>query len=189
MEAVEDCLPDRLKLQHADILTHSLTILATSGWEKDEDGSFAHTALESLSTRYRAPLEKAGVDCSLIQQEWEDIIDFAKRYLNLVQENYTVIWWKLFNAVDACNWQNILALVELLFCLPLTNGRLERLFSQLKLIKSDRRSSLGEDRLDQLLRITVDAPPLSKWMRIRCYTVVLERQDSQTTIERNSKQS
>ena len=30
----------------------------------------------------------------------------------------------------------------------------------LKLIKSDRRSSLGEDQFDQLLRITVD---VSKW--------------------------
>ena len=163
MEAVQDCLRDRVKLQHTDVLTHSLTILATYGWEKGEDGSFAHDALESLSTRFRVPLEKAGVDCSLIQEEWEDIIDYAKRYLNLVQENYTTIWWKLFNAVDASKWQNILRVVELLFCLPLTNGRLERLFSQLKLIKSDRRSSLGENRLDQLLRITVDAPPLSKW--------------------------
>ena len=72
-------------------------------------------------------------------------------------------WWKLFNAIDASKWLNILPLVELLFCLPLTNGRLERLFLQLKLIKCNRRSSLGEDRLDQLLRITVDAPPLSKW--------------------------
>ena len=163
MEAVQDCLRDRVKLQHTDVLTHSLTILATYGWEKGEDGSFAHDALESLSTRFRVPLEKAGVDCSLIQEEWEDILDYAKRYLNLVQENYTTIWWKLFNAVDASKWQNILRVVELLFCLPLTNGRLERLFSQLKLIKSDRRSSLGENRLDQLLRITVDAPPLSKW--------------------------
>ena len=108
-------------------------------------------------------MEKAGVDCSLIQEEWEDIIDYAKRYLNLVQEKYTTVWWKVFNAVDASKWQNILRVVEYLFCLPLTNGRLERLFSQLKLIKSDRRSSLGENRLDQLLRITVDAPPLSKW--------------------------
>ena len=59
-------------------------------------------------TRFRVPLEKAGVDCYLIQEEWEDIIDYAKRYLNLVQENYTTIWWKLFNAVDASKWQNIL---------------------------------------------------------------------------------
>ena len=157
MEAVQNCLRDRVKLQHTDVLTHSLTILATYGWEKADNGSFACDALESLSTRFRVPLEKAGVE------EWEDIIDYAKRYLNLVKENYATIWWKLFNAVDASIWQNILTLVELLFCLPLTNGRLERLFSQLKLIKSDRRSSLGEDRLDQLLRISVDAPPLSKW--------------------------
>ena len=151
MEAVQNCLRDRVKLQHTDVLTHSLTILAIYGWEKGEDGSFAHDALESLSTRFRVPLEMAGVDCSLIQEEWEDIINYAKRYLNLVQENYTTIWWKLFNAFDASKWQNILRVVELLFCLPLTNGRLERLFSQVMLIKSDRQSSLGENRLDQLL--------------------------------------
>ena len=78
MDAVQDCLRDRLRLQHANILTHSLTILVTYGWGKGEDGSFAHEALESLSTRFRVPLEKAGVDCSLIQEEWEDIIDYAK---------------------------------------------------------------------------------------------------------------
>ena len=42
-------------------------------------------------TTYRVPLEKAGlekagVDCSLMPEEWEDIVDYAKRYLNLVQE-------------------------------------------------------------------------------------------------------
>ena len=80
MEAAQNCLRDWLKLQHADVLTHSLTILATYGWKKDEDGSFAHTALESLSTRFRAPLEKVGVGSSLIQQEREDIIDYVKHY-------------------------------------------------------------------------------------------------------------
>jgi hypothetical protein len=39
-------------------------------------------------TKFQVPLEKAGVDCSLIMEEWEDITDYAKRYLNLVQENY-----------------------------------------------------------------------------------------------------
>ena len=57
----------------------------------------------------------------------------------------------------------MLAIIELLFCLPMANGRLERVFSQLKLIKNDRRTCLKEDTLDQLVRINVEGPPLSNW--------------------------
>ena len=103
------------------------------------------------------------MDCSLLKQEWDDIVDYAKRYLNLVEDDYKVVWWKLYNVLDATNWTNILAVVELLFCLPISNGHLERVFSQMKLIKGERRSSLGEDRLDDLLRISVEAPHPSTW--------------------------
>ena len=89
-------------------------------------------------------------------------MEYAKRYLNLVQDDYKIIWWKLFNAPDSTKWTNILAVVELLFCLSVFNGHLERVFSQLKLIKGERRTSLGEDRLDQLIRINVEAPALSQ---------------------------
>ena len=37
------------------------------------------------------------------------------------------------------------------------------MFSTLKLIKTDRRSLLGENCLDNLLRIAVDCPPLAQW--------------------------
>ena len=53
--------------------------------------------------------------------------------------------------------------VELLFCLPVSNGHLESVFSQLKLVKSERRTGLGEDRLDQLVRISVETPALAQW--------------------------
>ena len=36
-------------------------------------------------------------------------------------------------------------------------------FSQLKVIKTDRRTCLGENRLDSLVRIATTAPPLSQW--------------------------
>ena len=45
----------------------------------------------------------------------------------------------------------------------MANGRVERIFSQLKLIKTERRTCLAIDRLDSLLRIAADVPPLSKW--------------------------
>ena len=73
-----------------------------------------------------------------MQEEWDDMVGYGKQYLNLVQGDYKVIWWKLFNAVDAKGWTNVLAIIELLFFLPMANGRFERVFSQLKLVKSDR---------------------------------------------------
>ena len=159
---IQSCLRDRIKIQSTELLTHAITILATHGWEKSTDPSFGHEALEYISTRFQVPLENANVDCSKLCEEWEDILDYARRFLNLMQD-YKITWWKLFNSSDSSKWENILAVAELLFCLPVSNGHLERIFSQVKLIKSERRSCLGEDKLDELVRINVESPPLSKW--------------------------
>ena len=91
------------------------------------------------------------------------MVEYGKQYLNLTQQDYKVVWWKLYNAVDAKKWTNILAVIELLFCLPMANGHLEMVFSQLKLIKSNRRTCLRENTLDQLLRVNTEGPPLQKW--------------------------
>ena len=64
--------------------------------------------------------------------------------------------------VETRKWINILAVIELIFCLPMSNGHLEQVLSALKLIKCDR-SSLGKDQLDNLLRIAIDSPTLSDW--------------------------
>ena len=73
------------------------------------------------------------------------------------------VFWKLFNSPDAKKWANILTLVELTFTIPLSNGHVERCFSQMKLLKTGRRTSLGEDRLDHILRIRIEGPALEKW--------------------------
>ena len=43
---------------------------------------------------------------------------------------------------------------------PFTNAKLELAFSQMNRVKTDRRSSLGRDRLDVLLRISEVVPLL-----------------------------
>ena len=162
IESVEICLRNRIKSQDTALLSDALTILATHGWERSEEPLFAQSAIENLSRRFQIPLEKACVDIASLIDEWEDMLDYAKQYINLVL-NYREVWWKLFNAPVAKRWSNILTLVELLFCLPVGNGTLERVFSQLKLIKTGHRTSLKENTLDQLLRIHVEGPPLSEW--------------------------
>ena len=45
----------------------------------------------------------------------------------------------------------------------MSNGHVERVFSTLKLIKSDYRNCLSEEYLDDVVRIMVEGPPLSQW--------------------------
>ncbi len=45
------------------------------------------------------------------------MVEYGKTFLNLVQDDYKINWWKLFNSVDASKWSNVLEVIELLFCL------------------------------------------------------------------------
>ena len=110
--------------------------MATNGWERSESASFGHAALEAICQRFQIPFQAASLDVSAVQEEWDDMVDYGRKYLNLAQE---VLWWKLFNAVDSGQWKNVLGVVELLFCLPMSNWHLERVFSQLTLTTVNRR--------------------------------------------------
>ena len=65
-----------------------LSILATQGWEKEENADHARAALPRLIRRFEIPLQRAGVDLSVLEEEWDDMTDYGKRYLNLVQYDY-----------------------------------------------------------------------------------------------------
>ena len=129
--------------------------MANQGWEK----STTDAALRLLSDRFAVPLDKAGVGVSMLQEKWNDLVDYARRYLNLVQKPSRVIWWKLFNTSSSSSWTNIL---ELLFCVPAVNGHVEHTFPTLKHIKSDGRSCLSENHLNDLMRISIDGPAMSE---------------------------
>ena len=43
------------------------------------------------------------------------------------------------------------------------NGHVKRCFSQLTITKINQRVGLGEDQLDQILRIRIEGPPFQSW--------------------------
>ena len=87
MEAVLGCLKNHVKLQHVDLLTDILTILATHGWNKTESEDFANISWQNIVNHFEEPLEKAGVDLIVLEEKWLDMVVYAKTYLNLVQED------------------------------------------------------------------------------------------------------
>ena len=80
-----------------------------------DDVDFADAAISGLTTQLAVPVEKAGVDVTLIKEEWKDMVGYGKHYLNLVHCDCATIWWQLFNAADSSKWTNVLVLIALLF--------------------------------------------------------------------------
>ena len=71
--------------------------------------------------------------------------------------DYHAVWWRLFHAPTASEWSNVLTFVQLLFSLPASIGKLECVFSQMNVIKTDKRSLLSNEFL---LLMAVDSRPL-----------------------------
>ena len=87
--------------------------------------------------------------------EFQGILQYSTLYISLSTSDYRAVWWRLFYAPCASEWTNVLALPELLFSLPASNGIVERVFSRLKIIKSDKRTLLANDTLNDLLTVSM----------------------------------
>ena len=57
---------------------------------------------------------------------------------------------------DNTSWKAALLVVELSFCVPISNATLERLFSLMNLVKTNVRNRLSNDSLNSILQIRVN---------------------------------
>ena len=168
---LDDKLRERLEWSDVRMLRAIAVFLNTQSWQCTAVGSDTEMgdnaeikiALEYISSHFREPLEAKGINLSGIQDEIEEIVQYARKYLNLVKEGYQKIWYKLHIAPDVGKWRNILLISELLFSLPFSNGRIKSMFSLLKVIKTDRRTSLDTPTLSDLLEITMEGPAVDKF--------------------------
>lgn len=175
--SITSCLKSRLAWSDLELVRDAIFVLATQGWQKivdEEDKSGGDENSESdtvhsdrmesisrLSSRFKEPLEAAGVQIMLIADEFREVLLYATQFISLSTTNYQEVWWKLFNSPSAADWSNILTLAQLLFTLPVSNGKLERVFSTLKNIKVEKRSCLSNEMLDDLLILNTDQVSIS----------------------------
>ena len=170
LERLNEKLRERLEWSDVTLLRAVLVFLETQSWMKrssdGESGSDValaelKSAVECIVVPFRDPLEARGANLSVLQDEIEDAVDYARRYLALENTGYRKVWYNLQVCPDSCHWPNLLLLCELVFSLPFSNGRVEQIFSSLKVLKTTNRTSLRTSTLDDLLEIFVEGPPLS----------------------------
>ena len=138
LKQLDSSMRDRLEWTDVEILRNILVFLDTNSWrcpvsdstnsqtaEKDEVLAKVQSAVEYISTSFREPLEAKGVALHSLQDEMEEVVEYARKYLCLDRESYRKIWYKLHICPNANTWPNVLLLCELGFSLPFSNGRVE----------------------------------------------------------------
>lgn len=104
--------------------------------------------LPSLSPIFeRLPYLKGVVDLQQTDLEWRQLSMSSSVSKSL---DHSVFWQSVFEAKNIAGnaqYPQLSRMVSLLFSLPYSNAAVERLFSQLKLIKNDHRASLKNESL------------------------------------------
>lgn len=172
-------IKDRLQWSDMQLLRSILVFLETQSWCRKEDPPGPESeeigiaedsgivailqAVEHIISIFRAPLEAKGMCVASIQDELEEVVDYARKYLPIGTVSYRKIWFKLHTCPDSVKWPNVRLLSELLFSLPFSTSRVEQIFSRLKLVKTKLRTKLNISSLQDLLEICIEGPPLASF--------------------------
>ena len=136
-------------------------MLSTHSWEKALKRNLDQLeAVGRLVERFTVPLEGAGANPAEIHAEFVNMMQYASQHFSLATVDYQSVWLQIFHAFDSTEWTNVLMLTQLLFSLPASNGKLERVFSTVNLIKVNKRSSLSNESLDDLLVLNSERVPI-----------------------------
>ena len=160
---VSQCIKSRLSWSDLQLMRDIIFVFALHGWEKLIEDNNDMAAIDRLVERFASPLEGAQADINLMKTEFTDMIGYTVQYISLSSIDYHSVWWRLFNAPNSAEWSTILVLDELLFSLPASIGKLERIFSLLGTIKVEKRSRLTNESLNDLLLLKSDKTPLSNF--------------------------
>jgi hypothetical protein len=100
-----------------------------------------------LYSHFQNPLSNAGLDGSLsdLLEQWHSVIEYTTRYLSLSTTPYLHVWRRIFDSSRSEGWSMVLLLAELLFSIPISNAKVERLFWLMNRIKTDFRATLGRE--------------------------------------------
>ena len=158
---VSNQIKSRLSWSDLQLMRDIIFMLSLHGWDKllEEDDDL--TAIDRLVERFSTPLQGAEVNTGVIKEEFAGMIEYAVQYIAIASLEYHSVWWRLFHAPNSAEWSNVLVLAELLFSLPASNGKLERVFSTHGTIKVDKRSRLTNQSLDDLLLLNSAKIPVA----------------------------
>ena len=111
-------------------------------------------------------------DKERLKQEW----DLVKYYLQIYKNNnremdFIQLWQHILDNDDdfSFNYPTIVLVVKIALLIPLSNAHVERIFSQMKLIKNNLRNKMHLNTLDDHLMILLNGPEIEDFDFLKAY--------------------
>ena len=162
ISSVTDAMKFRLEEDdEPELYNLASLILNTEGWASSQDvENYLDNEIQWWYDLLATPLQNSSFNgtISTLLDEWHSVLDYTIKHFNPVSFDYRKVWKLVFTCSNNQNWKDFLLLVESLFCLPLLNAKVEKFFSLMNRVETDCCTSMGEPRLNSLLRICTEGP-------------------------------
>ena len=149
-------------------------VIRTNYWTM-EILKFLHSSLTSKSYWI-----KNSVDTDSIHDEWQEVKLFISR--NLYHLSRNEIWCLILNKYSN-DYPNFKHVIMILLVFPISNAKVERGFSGMLRIKTDFRSTLGEEILEHLMAIGLEGPELSNFNPGRVVDLFLAQKPRRVNVQ------
>lgn len=119
-------------------------------WDHN-DKAFGKAEINQLCDTFNEPLSAAGFERSKVFQEWRSLKITQKSFYAKMESRQ--LWEKILSC-RRNEFPNLCLLVELALCISASNSTVERVFSILSLILSDRRLSMSHKMMERCIMIS-----------------------------------
>ena len=108
-----------------------------------------------------------------VTAEFVSVVRYCQRYFDYENVEPLELWHKIMLLCrQKPEWSSIALIIEICLCTPCSNATLERFFSQLKIVKTDLRTSLSSSSLNSVLRIKLRGTSITEFNEKYSDTVV-----------------
>jgi hypothetical protein len=117
-----------------------------------EDPEYGLKELRVLFERFKVPLSEAGIDERVLFIEWKRCKIYARCQMGELLKDAKVMWQRILT-FKRLEYPNLCLVIELITCIAGSNSAVERAFSLLTLLLSDRRLSMKHSTMTDLMLI------------------------------------
>ncbi|XP_051803965.1 zinc finger protein 862-like isoform X3 [Acanthochromis polyacanthus] len=162
LQRLIDSLRGRFESDNRDVIG-ATKIANFMSWPLPEDRQdirvFGDDCLRSILDHYSEIVKDAGIDTATAHVEWSALK--SELYSSRPSEIRSLTWDRV-HRLHSSSFGTILAVMDLVLTIPGSSAECERGFRQVKTIKTDVRSTLGEASLSDQLKIKLMAPSIEE---------------------------